>query len=119
MAKLSLCVAALIAIVASTFGPAVKAQQGMQQLDYMRLTPYIFSVPDGPKAVREWVGYRACQAASSEWTCRTFESTQPRDSGLRTALVTLGNERWELVSAVRESGDANLPGLTYVFKRPR
>ena len=119
MAKFSLSVAALIAVVAAMFAPSVIAQQGMQQLDYVRVTPYLFTVSDGPDRVREWVGYRACQAANSEWTCRKFESTESGDVALRTALVTLGNERWELVSAVQETRAANLPGLTYLFKRPR
>ena len=118
MAKLTLSVAAVIAVVVAMFAPSVVAQQGMQQLDYVRMTPYYFTVPDGPNRVREWVGYRACQAASSEWTCRKFESAESGDVALRTALVTLGNERWELVSAVEETR-ANVSGLTYLFKRPR
>jgi hypothetical protein len=119
MVKLALSAAAVIAVVAAMFAPSVVAQQGVQQLDYVRVTPHIFTVSDGPNRAREWVGYRSCQAAHSEWTCRKFESTESGDVALRTALVTLGNERWELVSAVQETRGENLPGLTYLFKRPR
>lgn len=61
-------------------------------------------------------------ATSAEWTCRKFEGEgDVMSAALRSALATLGQEGWELVSAVDERHDRNsvFGGLTYLFKRPR
>lgn len=117
MMKLSLSVAALIAVVAAMFAPSLVARsQSAAQFEYTRLIPYTVAQNEGRiRFVR--VGYRACLAATDEWTCREFEP-RPSDAALRAALATLGSEGWELVSAV--AADANSSdALTYLFKRRR
>jgi len=116
MTKLSLAVV-LVAITAM-FAPALTAQQGGTRFEYLKVTPYIFRTPQG-SGIIEHIGYRACLAASSDWTCREFTSLEPSDAALRAALVTLGDEGWELVSAVDERLHLAHTGLTYLFKRPR
>jgi hypothetical protein len=69
-----------------------------------------------PNEVQERQGYRACVAGINQWTCREFSPAGPSADALRTALVTLGNEGWELVSSVQEE-DAPMHALTYLFKR--
>lgn len=99
------------------FVPSLHARPNAPRFEYVRVTPYLFVRAEG-QGVVERVGYRACVATSTEWTCRQFESTEPSDVALRTALVTLGNEGWELVSAVDETPSEVHRGLTYLFKRP-
>jgi hypothetical protein len=83
------------------------------RFEYLRVTPYL-SRPMNPVQV----AYRACVAATSEWTCRDFDSKENSNAPLRTALATLGQEGWELVSAVDETPSESIPeGLTYLFKR--
>jgi hypothetical protein len=122
MMKLSLTVAAVIAVITAMFATSLIARaQTATRFEYLRVTPYQ-SVTKTPDSVTyRWAGYRACMAASSEWTCREFEPTDNSNAALRISLATLGNEGWELVSAVDERHDMNstFGGLTYLFKRQR
>jgi hypothetical protein len=122
MVKLSLTVAAVIAVVTAMFAPSLVARaQSAARFDYLRVTPYQ-AVTETPGLISaRWAGYRACMAASTEWTCREFEAKDNPNSALRTALAALGNEGWELVSAVddRHELDSTYGGLTYMFKRQR
>ncbi len=104
--------------------PAVLPQQSVARFEYLRLTTYngvVTSVrpastsPDGltmtpASASMTPGGVRACIAAHAQWTCRNFEGQASRDDAFRTALVTLGNEGWEIVSADGDTGE-------YIFKR--
>ncbi len=113
MKNISLSVVALCALMTAAFAPALLARaQGSGGFDYMRLTP-------GLAGTTERLGYRACLATTNQWTCREFEGDD-YDSGLRTALTSLGNERWELVSLIDETQNLSRPkGLTYVLKRQK
>ena len=119
MAKLSIAVAAVLVAITAMFGPSLTAQQSAPRFEYVRVAPYTYRTPSGASAVLERVGYKACVAASSDWTCRDFQSLEPADAALRTTLNTLGNEGWELVSAVNEEPSQYHTGLTYLFKRAR
>jgi hypothetical protein len=125
MRKLSLAAVSAIALGAALSAPSLIArQQNIARFEYLRLTPYLGTVtsiqpsttsPSGAmtpgSASLTPGGVRACVAASAEWTCRRFDGQASADDGFRTALVTLGSEGWELVSA-----DAETPGA-YLFKR--
>jgi hypothetical protein len=103
----------LTALTWNLYGVGRAQSRNGSRFDYLRVTPYL---PDPLNPAR--VAYRACVAASTEWTCREFESKDSPDAPLRTTLATLGQEGWELVSAVDETPDVSLPdGLTYLFKR--
>jgi hypothetical protein len=121
MSKTLLALVAAVVILTAAFTPSIIVRaQGAQRFEYVRVTPYIATIPVGSR-VTQRVGYRACIARANEWTCQEFQPTDPTSEPLRNALVNLGNEGWELVSAVDEySGFANQFGanqLTYVFKR--
>ena len=120
MMKLSFSVVALIALTAlAIFAPSLVAHaQRAARFEYSRVTPYGLWQNEGN--VRHMrVGYRACLAATDEWTCRDFKPQESSDAALRTALSTLGNEGWELVSVVSEDPNPSPYGLTYLFKRPQ
>jgi hypothetical protein len=122
MTKFSLTVAAVIAVITAMFATALIARaQSATRFEYLRVTPYQSFTETPGRITYRWAGYRACVAASSEWTCREFEPTDTSNAALSTALATLGNEGWELVSAVDERHDMNstFGGLTYLFKRQR
>ena len=78
-------------------------------------------LPVSANAVQERIGYRACVARISEWVCQEFPPTEPSTEPLRNALVNLGNDGWELVSAVEDyphfGTQFGANGLTYLFKR--
>jgi hypothetical protein len=127
MSRSSLAVVAGLVVVTALVArsPAAGAQSG-SPLEYIRMTPYVVQVTAAPNAVLEGTGYRACLAKLNGWTCREFLPTDPgarargfsfSTDALRIALVTLGNEGWELVSAVDEDPGVNSRGLTYLFKR--
>src|SRR5262245_19910177 len=118
MSRSSLAIVAVLVIATATFmrSPVARAQTG-SRLEYVRVTPYVVRTAVAPNAVQERIGYRACVAGVNEWTCREFQPTQSSTDALRTALATLGNEGWELVSAVEEDPIFN-HSLTYLFKRP-
>ena len=121
MSKGSLVLVALAlgAIAAARFTSSTTVRaQGPTGLEYLRMTPYVTVTPVAANAVQESRGYRACAAGTAEWRCRDFQSPKSSAEALRTALVTLGNEGWELVSAVEEDPAFNTRGLTYLFKRP-
>jgi hypothetical protein len=123
MRKLSITVAGILLLLVSLSVPSLIArQQSSVQFDYLQLVPYQVQIPSGFRAVTERSAYRACIAGSAEWACRQFEpsNADPRgvDTALRGALSTLGNEGWELVSAVDESPDRD-GGIVYLFKQQR
>lgn len=118
MMKLALSVAALMALVAAMFTPSLVARAQSARFEYMRVAPYGFMQTEGRIAyVRS--SYRACLADTAEWTCRDFGRKESSDAALRTALVTLGNEGWELVSAVNADPNLSADSLTFLFKRQR
>jgi hypothetical protein len=116
MRKLSLAGFAVIALSMAMFVPSLIGRaQSAGRFEYVRVTPYLVN-PMNPARI----GYRACVATTGEWICRQFESKDSSDAGLRTALATLGNEGWELVSAADDPPGESIPeGLTYLFKRQR
>ena len=119
MMKLALSVVALIAVIAAMFAPSfVGRAQSATRFEYGRVAPYSVSQADG-RVVYLRVGYRACVAATDEWTCRDFGPQESSDAALRTALATLGNEGWELVSTPNANSSVSADALTYLFKRQR
>jgi hypothetical protein len=124
MSKISLALGAVTVLVAATLTltpSLVVRAQGTSRFEYARVTPFIDRTSAevaGRITVQERVGYRACIAAVNEWLCREFKPTDSSSAALRIALVSLGNEGWELVSAAPEDGNLNTSALTYLFKRP-
>lgn len=124
MLKLSLSVAAILAVIVGMTAPSLvgRAQsQSAVRFEYLRVTPYQAVTETPGRIIYRWAGYRACAAMSSEWTCRELSGDNLNDA-LRTTLATLGNEGWELVSAVVENPEINTRdggALTYLFKRQR
>ena len=119
MTKLSLTVAAIIAVITAMFAPSLIAgQQSATRFEYLRVAPYHTVIQTPGHVQYKWAGYRACVAVSTEWTCRDFEHNA--SDALPTTLATLGNEGWELVSATdRNDEQLDRGGLTYLFKRQR
>jgi hypothetical protein len=118
MPKLSLALAAVVVVAAALFTQSrIVRAQSATSIEYVRLTPYDVHTYIAPDRVQERFGYRACVAGINEWRCRDFQPTQSSADALRIALVTLGNEGWDLVSAVEEDPNFNTRGLTYLFKR--
>ena len=117
MTKTSIALVVLVALAMSAFAPSLVVRaQTFTRFEYARVTSFGRHIPTGPNSVESRSGYKACVAAVSEWVCRDFEPTESTSAALRTALATLGNEGWELVSA--PSVDLNSPqGATYLFKR--
>jgi hypothetical protein len=102
MRPLVLVIGGAVLVLVALSTPAVLArQQSPVRFEYLRLAPYSGSMlVDGRVTMTVHVGLRACVAAAADWTCRDFPATQSgQDSSLRTALVTLGAEGWELVSS--------------------
>jgi hypothetical protein len=117
MLKVSLVVVAVAAVVTAMLTLSVGAQSA-RRIEYVRVTPYSVPHQISANSVQMRYGYRACVAATNEWTCREFQPTESSDAALRTTLATLGNEGWELVSAVNEDRNVTSPlGLMYLFKR--
>ena len=120
MSKISLALVAVVLTVMVAPSFIVRAQSA-QRFEYVRVTPYIARIPVAANAVQERIGYRACAARLSEWVCQEFPPTEPSTEPLRNALVNLGNDGWELVSAVEEypsfGTQFGANGLTYLFKR--
>ena len=117
MTTLSLSVVALIAIIAAMFASSLVASaQSAARFEYNRVTPYGRMHTEG-RIGNIRIGYRACLAATDGWTCSDFEP-QASDAAFRTALATLGNEGWELVSVSADPSPSPY-GLTYLFKRQR
>ena len=119
MSKTSLALVAVVVVVTAMFAPSLIVRaQGTARLEYMRVTPYNVPTPVAPRAVQDRTGYRACIAGSSDWACREFPPAESSTDALRTAFVDLGNDGWELVSAVEEDPNwSGIHGLTYFFKR--
>jgi len=118
MSKISLALVAVVAVVTATLTPSLIVRaQGTTRIEYARVTPYLDRTSVASNAVQERTGYRACVAGSNEWACREFKPSESSADALRIALVQLGNEGWELVSAVEEDPSFNTRGLTYLFKR--
>ena len=107
MRKLSLAIAAVLAVVAALCAPSLVARaQNPMRFEYLRVTPFQSVTKTPGHVIYRWAGYSACMAASAEWTCRQFEG-DGINAALRDALATLGQEGWELVSAVDERHDRN------------
>ena len=118
MSRRSLAVVAGLVVVTALFARSpVAGAQGGTRLEYVQMKPVIVRTMVDANTVGERMGYRACVAGLNEWTCRDFQPTRSSADALRTALVTLGNDGWELVSAVEEDPSVNPHGLTYLFKR--
>ena len=119
MSKISLALVAVVLTAMVTPSFIVRAQSA-QRFEYVRVSPYMARIPVG-NGVHERVGYRACVARISEWVCQEFPPTEPSTEPLRNALVNLGNDGWELVSAVEEYPSFGTQfgenKLTYLFKR--
>ena len=119
MSKISLALVAVVLTAMVTPSFIVRAQSA-QRFEYVRVTPYMARIPVG-NGVHERIGYRACVARINEWVCQEFQPTEPSAEPLRNALVNLGNDGWELVSAVEEypsfGTQFGANGLTYLFKR--
>lgn len=123
MSKLGLTFAVIVAIFGAMVAPSLVVRaQSTTRFEYARLTPYDErTVAEGPdlsmwKTVKERTGYRASVAGIKGWACQEFKPTGSNDA-LRIALVHLGTDGWELVSATPEDGNLNTPALTYLFKR--
>ena len=123
MSHVALTFAAVVAVVGAMVTPSLVVRaQGTTRFEYARVTPYNErTVAEGPnispwKTVQERIGYRACVAGVKGWACQEFKPTESNDA-LRIALVQLGTDGWELVSAAPEGGNVNTPALTYLFKR--
>lgn len=119
MSKISLALVAVVIVVSAMFTPSLVVRaQSAARIEYVRVAPYAVYTPVSPNAVREHHGFRACIAGLNEWTCREFQAESSTDA-LRTALVTLGNEGWELVSTIGEDPNVSggTVGVTYLFKR--
>ena len=119
MKKLSLAVALAVvaAMVALSATALIARQQTTVRFEYLRVGTYPGQVTrNGQTITLGAAGYRACRAEIAAWNCRDFARTDSGvDDALRTMLVTLGNEGWEVVS---DGYDEN--GLTagaYLFKR--
>jgi hypothetical protein len=118
MRKLSLAVVSAIALIAALSAPSLVArQQSVVRFEYLRLTPYLGAVQQVGTTItasNSFGGVRACVATSAEWACRNFQAPSASEDATRTALVTLGNEGWELVSAGYVDGQTS---GAYLFKR--
>jgi len=119
MSKASLALVAVVVVLTATFAPSLIVRaQGSTRFEYIRVTPYAVHIPVGPNAVQDRTGYRACVAGNSEWACREFPPAESSTDALRRAFVNLGNDGWEMVSAVEEDPNwSGIHGLTYFFKR--
>jgi hypothetical protein len=115
MKKSWLAALVVVAILAGTLGRSVLARtQSSGRFEYTKVAAYSALVQHAQLGqVWSRVGYRACQATSADWTCRDFAPENSADAGLRTALVTLGSEGWELVVLDHDEGI----GQTFWFKR--
>jgi hypothetical protein len=118
MSKIPLALVGVVVVGSAMLTPSLVVRaQSASRIEYVRVTPYAAYTPVSPNAVREHYGYRACVAGLNEWACREFRAESSTDA-LRTALVTLGNEGWELVSTVEENPNVSgTVGVTYLFKR--
>jgi hypothetical protein len=117
--KCSFALVAVVAVVTAMSAPSLAVRaQSPTRFDYARVEPYLVRTPVNANEVQERVAYRACLATREQWTCREFLPTPNSREALGAALATMGNEGWELVSAVLEDPSVNRIGLTYVFKRP-
>jgi hypothetical protein len=114
MRKAAYLTLVLVALATS----AVVARQGTAatRWQYLHVLPGISGPLDQPRPV----GYRACQAFETGWTCRSFESAKDTsgDDALARVFTRLGAEGWELVTVIDETQHLSYPkGLTYLFKR--
>jgi hypothetical protein len=111
----TIAVCALV-LSALTVRSLVARQAAPIRWEYARLTPGLPATRSNDKPL----GYQACLASDAEWTCRPFASDGNPDEALRRALVVLGAEGWELVSAIDETEQLSYPkGLTYLLKRQK
>jgi hypothetical protein len=119
--KLSVTVGAFLAVITAMSAPSLVGRaraQSAVRVEYLRVIPHRVATETPGRVVHRWAGYQACVAAGSSWNCRQFHA---ENSALHTTLARLGDEGWELVSAVdeRHEADGSFGGLTYLFKRQR
>jgi hypothetical protein len=124
MRKLSLAIFAGTVVLGSVFAPSLIArQQSAARFEYIHVTSYgptVRNVNHFGNVGATNAGLRACVAGAREWTCRDFPSSPSGDAqpdALRSMLVTLGNEGWELVLPPVASGTDNY-STPFYFKRP-
>jgi hypothetical protein len=123
MRKSLFAVVAVTVVIGAMLGSSLVARsQAAARFEYTQLFPYSELDPHAQfRQVWSRVGYRACVAASAEWTCRDFRESSV-DAGYRTALSTLGREGWELITPYnlrREQCDAAVAALRVVDPRVR
>jgi hypothetical protein len=114
--RVSLGVIAATVLASAILVPSLGVRaQGFTKIEYARVTSFVVHWPTSANSVQSRAGYRACVAGVSAWTCRDFQPTESSAEALRIALATLGNEGWDLVSAVNE--EPTTSSMTYLFKR--
>lgn len=122
MSKTSLTLLGAVVILTTMFESSLVVRaQSSPRIEYLRATPFLVHIPVAANRVSERIGYRACVAGNTDWACREFQPpTESSTDALRDALATLGNDGWELVSAIQEdSAWTGIHGLTFLFKRHR
>jgi hypothetical protein len=124
MTRFLLAAAVVIAAIAGPFMLTLTTRaQGVVRFEYTYVTTHqrLYTGQGVPGGVLSTAGYRACLAAGGQWTCRDFDRADLSDASLTgawaTALTTLGNEGWELVSVVYDPQASLNP--THIFKRQR
>jgi hypothetical protein len=123
MARLTLNVVLILAVIAAALAPSVMARVQTQgpRFEYLVVNSFQAPAPGVPYGYRI-AGYRACMAASAGWNCREFPSaaTDSNDT-FGPTLETLGNEGWELVSVIPPADEDRMRPVsgTYLFKRTR
>ena len=119
MSRILLALVAVVVVVTGilTSSFTIRAQSSMR-IEYAPVTPNVVQHSTvALDAAQPLFSYRACIARVTEWSCRDFKPSESSSEALRTALVQLGNEGWELVSVVEEDASFNTRGRTYLFKR--
>lgn len=123
MTRFSLTAAAVIVASVGLFTLSPTRAQGAARFEYTYVTTHqrLYQGQGVPGGVTTTAGYRACLAAGSQWTCRDFDRADLSGAALTaawaTALTTLGDEGWELVSVVYDPQSSLNP--THIFKRRR
>lgn len=114
--SLFVVVAAVVVVTALLGSSLVARSQAAARFEYTKLTPFSELIP-GSRGGQIWatVGYKACVATVTEWSCRDFRSENSADAGFRIALATLGRDGWELVAPYPDSPEVFRS--TLMFKR--
>jgi hypothetical protein len=110
-----IAVTLLVVLIGAFNVHSVARAAASSRFEYLHLTPGLPRPDPAPVKFRQ--GYQACVAGAAAQKCREFEDPEWQERALDTALATLGNEGWELVSVIDRSGTGTPKGLTYIFKR--